>query len=364
MAKIGSAPKPSRREEEALHSATILPFRLRATRSEHVEFVGGAPAVELETKPKKTSSGKRKEKAADVSAADRPTILPPRYRSWLQQAFIGAVLLHFIAFALLHYQFVSDVERAANAGGQVSTDGTTVLDVDIVADAKLPPAKQPTNMTSPDATRQTNTPPQVKQQEKQKEAQKAETAPDNAPQFALPKEEIAPPKKAETAPAPQSPNQEKKDDAKPEPQKIEKQKAVEQKKKQEQAQPSIAASPNRAAGNQSHNQRQTGANGVVQNGGQANATAYSAMVLAHLQRYRIYPDSARAAGITGVATVRFTLGAAGNVIGVSLVGSSGKSVLDQAALAMVQRASPFPPIPPSLGRGSMSFAAPVRFNLR
>lgn len=364
MAKIGSAPKPSRRNEEAPHSATVLPFRLRATRSEHVEFAGGAPAVELETKPKKAASGKHKEKAAGVSVAERPTILPPRYRSWLQQAIIGAVLLHFIAFALLHYQFVSDVERAANAGGQVSADGTTVLDVDIVADAKLPPAKQPTNMTAPDATQQTNTPPQVKQQEQQKDSQKAESAPDNAPQFALPKEEIAPPKKAETAPAPQSPNQEKKDEVKPEPEKIQKQKAAEQKKKQEQAQPSTAASPNRAAGNRTHQQRQTGANGVVQNGGQADATAYSAMVLAHLQRYRIYPDSARSAGITGVAVVRFTLGASGSVIGVSLAGSSGKSVLDQAALAMVRRASPFPPIPPSLGRGSMSFAAPVRFNLR
>ncbi len=89
-----------------------------------------------------------------------------------------------------------------------------------------------------------------------------------------------------------------------------------------------------------------------------------ALIIAHLQKYRVYPDSARSAGITGVATVRFTLGASGNVIGVALAGSSGKPVLDQAALAMVQRASPFPPIPSSLGVGSMSFAAPVRFNIR
>ena len=31
MAKIGSAPKPSRRNEEAPHSATVLPFRLRSS---------------------------------------------------------------------------------------------------------------------------------------------------------------------------------------------------------------------------------------------------------------------------------------------------------------------------------------------
>jgi outer membrane biosynthesis protein TonB len=31
---------------------------------------------------------------------------------------------------------------------------------------------------------------------------------------------------------------------------------------------------------------------------------------------------------------------------------------------MVRSASPFPAIPPGLGRNSMSFAAPIRFNLR
>jgi protein TonB len=360
---IGSAPKPARRDDEALTSAVILPFRLRASRTDDLDTGKTAPPVEIEHKTSSKLPKKRKAKAAAIAAADRPTILPHRYRGRLQQALIGALLLHLVVFALLHFQFVRDVERAANSGGVQSSDGTMVLDIDIVADAKLPPSKTPTNMTSPDATKQTNTPPQVKQQEKQKEAEKAETAPNNAPQFALPKEELAVPKKAETAPAPQSPNQEKREEQPTKQQAVEKKKVPEPKKKQEQAAPSTAAAPNRAATNRSNNS-QTGANGVIQNGGQANASAYSATVLAHLQRYRIYPDQARAAGITGVSTVRFTLGAGGNVISVSLAGSSGQGVLDQAALAMVKRASPFPPIPPSLGRGSMSFAAPVRFNIR
>jgi protein TonB len=361
---IGSAPKPARRDDEALASATILPFRLRASRSDGVEPRNIAPLVEIEQKQSSESPKKRrKAKAANITATERPTILPQRYRERLQQALIGALLLHLVIFAMLHFQFIRDVERAANSGGVQSSDGTIVLDVDIVADAKLPPSKTPANMTAPDATKQTNTPPQVKQQEKQKEAEKAETAPNNAPQFALPKEELAAPKKAETAPTPQSPNHEKREEQPAKQQAVEKKKVPEPKKKQEQAAPSIAASPNRAAANRSNNS-QTGANGVIQNGGQANASAYSATVLAHLQRYRIYPDQARNAGITGVSTVRFTVGASGNVISVSLAGSSGQGVLDQAALAMVHRASPFPPIPPSLGRGSMSFAAPVRFNIR
>jgi len=358
---IGSAPKPARREEEAPSGATILPFRLRIGEADAASGQAQAPAVEIERKPN-AASKRAQATVGGVASADRPTILPPRYRGWLKQALIAAVLLHLVAFAAMHVSFVNDVERAANAGGNAS-DGTTVLDIEIVAEAKLPPAKTASNMTSPDAVKQTNTPPQVKQQEKQVEAKKAETAPNNAPQFALPKEELAQPKKAETSETAQSPNQKKEDAAEDKPKTAEQPKAEQQKKKQEQAAPSIAAAPSRAAGSPG-NQSQAGANGQVQHGGQAAVSSYNALVIAHLQRYRVYPEAARAARATGVSTVRFTLAASGTVVAVSLAGSSGTGMLDQAAIAMVQRASPFPPIPASLGRGSMTFAAPVRFNLR
>ncbi|MBK8009396.1 MAG: energy transducer TonB [Rhizobiales bacterium] len=357
---IGSAPKPARRKEEAPPSAAILPFRLRASRSDDSKTGKTVPVVEIERKP--SASKTHKIESTTIAAKDRPTIIPARYRGWLQQALIAAALLHLIVFALLHFQFVNDVERAANSGGNIS-DGTNVIDIEIVAEVKLPPSKVQTNMTAPDATKQTNTPPQVKQQEEQKEAQKAEAAPNNAQELALPKEELTVPRKAEDAPAAQSPNQEKQDTVEVQQKKVERPKTEDRKKKQEQAAPSTAAAPNRAAGNRS-NQPQAGANGVRQSGGNANASAYSAMVIAHLQRFRIYPEQARAARITGVSMVRFTLAASGNVISVSLAGSSGTGVLDQAAIAMVRRASPFPPIPASLGRGNMTFAAPVRFNLR
>ncbi len=359
---IGSSPKPARREEVAQSgAAVILPFRLRVGGADGSAGRASAPLVAIERKAGAVSEANKK-LASNVSANDRPTIFPPRYRGWLQQALIAAVLLHLAAFAAMHVSFLSDVERAANAGGGAS-DGTTVLDIDIVAEAKLPPAKTASNMTAPDATKQTNTPPQVKQQEKQVEAKKAETAPNHAPQFALPKEELAQAKKAETSDTAQSPEQKKEDAAEEKPKLVEQPKTEQQKKKQEQAAPSMAAAPNRAAGNRS-NQTQAGANGSIEHGGQAAVSSYNAVVLAHLQRYRIYPEEARAARVTGVSTVRFTLGASGNVVAVSLAGSSGTGVLDQAALAMVRRASPFPPIPASLGRGSMTFAAPVRFNLR
>lgn len=358
---IGSAPKPARREEEAPSGAAILPFRLRVGGANAAFGRAQAPAVELERKPA-AASKRAQATVSGVAPADRPTILPPRYRGWLKQALIAAVLLHLVAFAAMHVSFVNDVERAANAGGKAS-DGATVLDIEIVAELRLPPAKTSSNMTSPDAVKQTNTPPQVKQQERQAEAKKAEIAPNNAPQFVLPKEEFAQPKKAETSETAQSPNQKKVDTAEAKPKAAEQPKAEAQKKRQEQAAPSIAAAPSRAAGSPG-NQSQAGASGQVQHGGQAAASSYNALVIAHLQRYRVYPEAARAVRATGVSTVRFTLAASGTVVAVSLAVSSGTGTLDQAAIAMVQRASPFPPIPASLGLGSITFAAPVRFNLR
>jgi protein TonB len=87
-------------------------------------------------------------------------------------------------------------------------------------------------------------------------------------------------------------------------------------------------------------------------------------VLAHLSRHRVYPLEASSRGITGVATVRFALASDGRVLSSALARTSGAGVLDEAAVAMVRRASPFPPIPPGLGRARMDFAAPIRFDLR
>jgi protein TonB len=361
---IGSAPKPLRRDEEAPSSAIVLPFRLRASRTEPDAKESSAPRVELNRRLSARANDNAKSNETQISAADRPVVTYRALRSRLGQALIAALLLHLIAFTALHIQFTNDVERAANAGGTIASDGTLVIDVEVVAETRLPPAKTPTNMTAPEAITQTDTPPAEKQEEKQEEAQKAETAPENAPQLALPTEELAAPQKTETAPAAQSPNQEKPEEKPAVVKEVQKQKTIEKKKKQQPAAPSIAAAPNRAAANRNQQQKQTGANGTNQTGGNADTSSYNARVLAHLQRYRIYPDQARSAGVTGVSTVRFTIGASGNVVSVLLARGSGSGTLDQAALAMVRRASPFPSIPPSLGRGSMTFAAPVRFNLR
>lgn len=99
--------------------------------------------------------------------------------------------------------------------------------------------------------------------------------------------------------------------------------------------------------------------------GAASAAAmagYRARVLAHLARFKVYPDQARERGITGRAVLAFTLSASGQVTASSLAGSSGAAVLDQATLAMLRRAQPFPPMPPG-SPATMRFTAGIRYNL-
>ncbi|WP_026381813.1 cell envelope integrity protein TolA [Afifella pfennigii] len=86
---------------------------------------------------------------------------------------------------------------------------------------------------------------------------------------------------------------------------------------------------------------------------------YNSRVYSHLARYRRFPPGGRKGGRP---TVRFTLSASGAAGGVRLVASSGDPAIDEAALAMVRRASPFPPIPREIKRPSLTFTVPIRFS--
>ncbi|MFC5356507.1 TonB family protein [Azospirillum himalayense] len=66
----------------------------------------------------------------------------------------------------------------------------------------------------------------------------------------------------------------------------------------------------------------------------------------------------------GQATVKLTLGTAGEVLDASILASSGDAALDRAALAAVRRASPFPAPPPSLTAEDRVFSVPFLFRPR
>jgi len=92
---------------------------------------------------------------------------------------------------------------------------------------------------------------------------------------------------------------------------------------------------------------------------QASANAYNALVFGHMQRFKHYPASAR--GASGTAVVRFELNRSGDVIGSAVTKSSGNAALDQEALNLLRRASPFPPFPAAKPGDQDSYIAPVNF---
>jgi protein TonB len=87
-------------------------------------------------------------------------------------------------------------------------------------------------------------------------------------------------------------------------------------------------------------------------------------VLDWLAQHRSYPRAARRAGIEGTVQVRFVLDAEGRIADAAVERSSGATVLDRAALALLDRASPVPGIAQFGLTGAMELRLPVDYRLR
>lgn len=85
---------------------------------------------------------------------------------------------------------------------------------------------------------------------------------------------------------------------------------------------------------------------------------WQARLMAHLERRKRYPPGGRGEGI---AHVRFSIDDQGRVLSSALARSSGVAELDEAALALVRRASPVPAPPPDASR---DITAPILFRKR
>lgn len=313
------AKKP--REEKKRPSAVVIPFPVVPRRG--AEVAGElpfsvvpereAPRTKLAPKPANTN-----ERPAPSSAARR---------KWWQMGILVSVALHLAAAAIFQAKYSHDLERAAGAATAAATEGA-VIPIEITITAPAPSAPTPTEANDGKKAAQT---------------QSKETADD--------KQKSSPPPKSDTA-AEVVPTA--KETPQPDKQK------QEQKKERAQQSQSAAANPNQAAASRS--QGRAGAGGRAETGGTANVSTYRGLVHAHLQRYRTYPPDAGGRG--GAAVVTFTLSSNGGVISAGLARSSGSAALDQAAVSMVRRASPFPPFPPGTGSASLAFTAPVSFTAR
>jgi len=65
-----------------------------------------------------------------------------------------------------------------------------------------------------------------------------------------------------------------------------------------------------------------------------------------------------------VAEVFFSLDRQGRVVESRIMRSSGASSLDEEALALLQRAQPFPAPPSEMSGVRVDLTVPIRFNLR
>jgi len=90
--------------------------------------------------------------------------------------------------------------------------------------------------------------------------------------------------------------------------------------------------------------------------------SYKATLILWLQRYKRYPNAAQRRGQEGVVNVEFTINADGEVLSFRVIETSEYERLNRAAIQMVQRASPLPPVPDDLRNGQNLFIYSVPLN--
>ena len=89
---------------------------------------------------------------------------------------------------------------------------------------------------------------------------------------------------------------------------------------------------------------------------------WKSQLVAALERQKRYPSEAR--GDQGTAQLAFSVDRQGGVHNARVTRSSGSSVLDHEALALVQRAQPLPPPPPEVQGAQIPIVVPIRYNAR
>ncbi|MFN2426523.1 MAG: energy transducer TonB, partial [Candidatus Binatia bacterium] len=91
---------------------------------------------------------------------------------------------------------------------------------------------------------------------------------------------------------------------------------------------------------------------------------YEDVLYSWLVKHKEYPLVASRRGLQGRPVLTVRIDRRGHVIWSKVSSSSRYEMLDEAAVAMVRRADPFPPVPDEVGGDSYEFVAPVEYRLR
>jgi len=90
---------------------------------------------------------------------------------------------------------------------------------------------------------------------------------------------------------------------------------------------------------------------------------YFSRLVAWLDRYKDYPPEVKKRKQQGTVVLAFSIDRAGEVLAARIQTSSGYPLLDLAALAMLDRVAPLPPMPDSMPRERLHLAVPIEHSL-
>lgn len=97
--------------------------------------------------------------------------------------------------------------------------------------------------------------------------------------------------------------------------------------------------------------------GADSEGARAARSSWESEVAARIRRYATY--SANGSAASGTVRVGVTIDRNGRLMSRHLAGSSGSSMLDNAAMAVVARAQPFPHFPPGMNQAQVALIIPL-----
>jgi len=90
---------------------------------------------------------------------------------------------------------------------------------------------------------------------------------------------------------------------------------------------------------------------------------YRSSLLRLIQRKKYYPLQARRRGLQGKVLVAFTVVGNGEIKNITLSRSSGKKLLDRAAIRTIKRMGKAPPFPKELKRRNWRFVVPISYSI-
>lgn len=97
--------------------------------------------------------------------------------------------------------------------------------------------------------------------------------------------------------------------------------------------------------------------GADSEGARAGRASWESELAAHIRRYATYAANGRKE--SGTVRVGVTIDRNGRLLSRRLAGSSGSAMLDSAAMAVIERAQPYPRLPPGMTQAQIALTIPL-----